>query len=63
MVIQRLQELMPNAHFEHPEFIRAIGAGLFWDPESLGMAFRERFEVIPIPAVALILTMVSDPKH
>ena len=55
-----LKDLVPNAnHFEHPEFVRAIGAGLFWDPESLGVVFRERFKIVPIPAVALILTMVS----
>jgi hypothetical protein len=54
-----LKEHVPDTnYYEHPEFVRAIGAGLFWDPESLGVVFRERFEVIPLPAVALILTMV-----
>ncbi|QRV93060.1 LON domain serine protease [Ceratobasidium sp. AG-Ba] len=45
--------------FEHPQFIRAIGAGLFWDSESLGVAFQDRFSPVPIPAVALILTMMQ----
>ncbi|KAF8596362.1 hypothetical protein BDV93DRAFT_66635 [Ceratobasidium sp. AG-I] len=46
-------------YYEHPEFVRAIGAGLFWDPESLGVVFRTRFKVVPLPAVALILTMMQ----
>ncbi|QRV93715.1 hypothetical protein RhiJN_21733 [Ceratobasidium sp. AG-Ba] len=46
--------------FEHPEFINAISAGLFWDSESLGAVFQERFNPVPIPAVALILTMIQS---
>ena len=58
--IYNRKDLVPNTdHFEHPQFVRAIGAGLFWDPESLGVAFKDRFKVVPLPAVALILTMVS----
>ncbi|KAF8597529.1 hypothetical protein BDV93DRAFT_596573 [Ceratobasidium sp. AG-I] len=54
------RDLVPNTdHFEHPQFVRAIGAGLFWDPESLGVVFKDRFKVVPIPAVALILTMMQ----
>ncbi|QRW15416.1 LON domain serine protease [Ceratobasidium sp. AG-Ba] len=45
--------------FEHPEFIRAIGAGLFWDPDSLGVVFKDRFKPVPIPAAALVLTMMQ----
>ncbi|KAF8596469.1 hypothetical protein BDV93DRAFT_571914 [Ceratobasidium sp. AG-I] len=44
------QDLLPTTAFKHPEFICAIGAGLFWDPESLGVVFRDRFKVVPIPA-------------
>ncbi|QRW10372.1 hypothetical protein RhiLY_09371 [Ceratobasidium sp. AG-Ba] len=45
--------------FEHPKFIQAIGAGLFWDSESLGALFQDRFNPVPMPAVALILTMMQ----
>ncbi|KAG8769800.1 hypothetical protein FRC12_004729 [Ceratobasidium sp. 428] len=45
--------------FEHPEFISAIGAGLFWDSESLGATFQDRFDPVPIPAVAMILTTIQ----
>ncbi|KAG8796344.1 hypothetical protein FRC12_000061 [Ceratobasidium sp. 428] len=45
--------------FEHPEFIHAISAGLFWDSESLGAVFQNRFKPVPMPAVALILTIMQ----
>ncbi|KAG9121825.1 hypothetical protein FRC07_002056 [Ceratobasidium sp. 392] len=45
--------------YEHPEFIRAIGAALFWDSDSLGLKFRNLFKPVPVPAVALVLTMIQ----
>jgi hypothetical protein len=55
----RFKDLVPDTnYYEHEEFVRGIGAGLFWDPESLGVVFQKRFELVPLPAVALILTMV-----
>ncbi|KAG9086234.1 hypothetical protein FRC06_003208 [Ceratobasidium sp. 370] len=54
------RDLQPNTgQYEHPEFIRAIGAGLFWDSEAIGLAYRDNFEPVPMPAAALILTMMQ----
>ncbi|KAG8710722.1 hypothetical protein FRC08_016802 [Ceratobasidium sp. 394] len=54
------KELKPNTdQYEHPVFIRAIGATLFWDPESIGVVYHDKFNPIPIPAVALVLTMMQ----
>ncbi|KAG8713805.1 hypothetical protein FRC08_012779 [Ceratobasidium sp. 394] len=54
------KDLKPNTNqYEHPEFVRAIGAALFWGPESIGVVYHERFKPVPIPAVALVLTMMQ----
>ncbi|KAG8717882.1 hypothetical protein FRC09_013539 [Ceratobasidium sp. 395] len=45
--------------YEHPEFIRAIGAGLFWEEDAIGVVFREEFNPITLPAAALVLTMMQ----
>ncbi|KAG9083639.1 hypothetical protein FRC06_004451 [Ceratobasidium sp. 370] len=53
-------DLKPDTdQYEHPQFIRAIGAGLFWDSNSIGVIFRTQFNPIPVPAVALVLTMMQ----
>ncbi|KAG8732171.1 hypothetical protein FRC10_001172 [Ceratobasidium sp. 414] len=54
------KDLKPNTdQYEHPLFIRAICAGLFWDPESIGVVYHAKFKPVPIPAVALVLTMMQ----
>ncbi|KAG9088510.1 hypothetical protein FRC06_001992, partial [Ceratobasidium sp. 370] len=54
------KNLKPNTdQYEHPVFIRAISAALFWDPESIGIVYHPKFKPLPIPAVALVLTMMQ----
>ncbi|KAG8716752.1 hypothetical protein FRC08_008867 [Ceratobasidium sp. 394] len=55
------KNLKPNTdQYEHPEFIRAIGAGLFWDPESIGAVYHTKFNPVPIPAVALMQVCIEE---
>ncbi|KAG8703756.1 hypothetical protein FRC08_002654 [Ceratobasidium sp. 394] len=54
------KNLKPNTdQYEHEVFIRAIGAALFWDPQSIGAVYHAKFKLLPIPAVALVLTMMQ----
>ncbi|KAG8710622.1 hypothetical protein FRC08_016929 [Ceratobasidium sp. 394] len=54
------KEHKPDANqYEHPAFIRAVCAVLFWDPASIGVVYHEKFNPVPIPAVALVLTMMQ----
>ncbi|KAG9090861.1 hypothetical protein FS749_000224 [Ceratobasidium sp. UAMH 11750] len=45
--------------YEHPQLARAIMVGFFWDADAIGVAFSDRFNPIPVPAVALVLTMMQ----
>ncbi|QRV89203.1 hypothetical protein RhiJN_17221 [Ceratobasidium sp. AG-Ba] len=45
--------------YEHPEFVRAICAALFWDSDAIGLVYNELLNPIPIPGVALVLTMMQ----
>ncbi|KAG8700488.1 hypothetical protein FRC08_004666 [Ceratobasidium sp. 394] len=45
--------------YEHPQLARAVRVGFFWDTDAIGMAFSAQFNPIPVPAVALILTMMQ----
>ncbi|KAG9088826.1 hypothetical protein FRC06_001829 [Ceratobasidium sp. 370] len=54
------QDLKTNTdQYEHPQLARAIRVGFFWDADAIGMAFSALFNPIPVPAVALILTMMQ----
>ncbi|KAG8695232.1 hypothetical protein FRC08_007952 [Ceratobasidium sp. 394] len=54
------KEHKPDANQDkHPVFIRAVCAALFWDPASIGVVYHEKFNPVPIPAVALVLMMMQ----
>ncbi|KAG9088842.1 hypothetical protein FRC06_001825, partial [Ceratobasidium sp. 370] len=54
------KDLKPNSdQYEHALFICAISAGLFWDPESIGVVYHTKFNPVPTPAAALVLTMMQ----
>ncbi|KAG9088936.1 hypothetical protein FS749_001737, partial [Ceratobasidium sp. UAMH 11750] len=54
------QDLKTNTdQYEHPQLARAVWVGFFWDADAIGMAFSAQFNLIPVPAVALILTMMQ----
>ncbi|KAG8762508.1 hypothetical protein FRC12_008984 [Ceratobasidium sp. 428] len=45
--------------YEHPAIPQFIAAIFFWGSDSLGMAYRDKFNPIPIPAVAMTLTIMQ----
>jgi hypothetical protein len=44
---------------EHPVFICCIAKAFFWDPNALGVIFHDKFKLVPLLAVALVLTTVN----
>ncbi|KAG9090431.1 hypothetical protein FRC06_001088 [Ceratobasidium sp. 370] len=46
--------------FEHPAFKRAICVAFFWDQNSFAVRDHQNFKVLPLPAVAFVLTMMQD---
>ncbi|KAG8728409.1 hypothetical protein FRC10_005008, partial [Ceratobasidium sp. 414] len=46
--------------FEHLVFIRAICVAFFWNQDSFAVRDHEKFKVLPLPAVAFVLTMMQD---
>ncbi|KAG9087382.1 hypothetical protein FS749_002950 [Ceratobasidium sp. UAMH 11750] len=46
--------------FEHPAFIRAICVAFFWHHDSFAVREHKKFKVLPLPAVAFVLTMMQD---
>jgi hypothetical protein len=58
----RLQEQnsgYPLHQYRHPIIQKAINILWFKSEDDDGMTFREHFSPIPIPAVALVLTVVG----
>ncbi|KAG9094201.1 hypothetical protein FRC07_011343, partial [Ceratobasidium sp. 392] len=52
--------LKPDDHpYEHPAIPSAIAGAFFWAPGAIGMAQNTKFNPIPIPAVAMVLTMME----
>ncbi|KAG9082800.1 hypothetical protein FRC06_004856, partial [Ceratobasidium sp. 370] len=50
----------PNEHqYEHPALRDCIAAAFFWAPDSVGMMYHKKFQPIPIPAVAMVLTVMQ----
>ncbi|KAG8691598.1 hypothetical protein FRC09_011583 [Ceratobasidium sp. 395] len=45
--------------YKHPAIPQFIAAIFFWGSDSLGMAYRDKFNPIPIPAVAMTLTIMQ----
>ncbi|QRV99179.1 hypothetical protein RhiJN_27198 [Ceratobasidium sp. AG-Ba] len=45
--------------YEHAALQACIDAALFWSRESLGVAFKEQFRLVPLPAVAFVLTKMQ----
>jgi hypothetical protein len=55
------QDLIPDEdQYENEQFLRAMWAGLFWSKDSLGVQYWKKFDPMPVPAVAFILTMVCE---
>ncbi|KAF8606950.1 hypothetical protein BDV93DRAFT_553407 [Ceratobasidium sp. AG-I] len=46
--------------YEHPAFLTAICEAFFWDSESFAIQYYDRFERMPLPAVAFVLTMMQE---
>ncbi|KAG9094019.1 hypothetical protein FRC06_011271, partial [Ceratobasidium sp. 370] len=45
--------------YENPVLCRCIAAIFFWVPDSLGVVYHTKFNLIPIPAVAMVLTIMQ----
>ncbi|KAG8771962.1 hypothetical protein FRC12_003314 [Ceratobasidium sp. 428] len=45
--------------YEHPAIPQFIAAIFFWGADSLGLVYRDKFNPIPIPAVAMTLTIMQ----
>ncbi|KAG9078701.1 hypothetical protein FRC06_008231, partial [Ceratobasidium sp. 370] len=46
--------------FEHPAFVHAICEAYYWHQDSFAVRDHDLFKVMPLPAVALVLTMMQD---
>ncbi|KAG8716066.1 hypothetical protein FRC08_009878 [Ceratobasidium sp. 394] len=68
---RRFSELYPNTfhcrdlktdvkQFEHPAFKRAICVAFFWNQNPFAVRDHKEFEVLPLPAVAFVLTIMQD---
>ncbi|KAF8598609.1 hypothetical protein BDV93DRAFT_512334 [Ceratobasidium sp. AG-I] len=67
---RRVKKLLPNRFhcldinsdadpFSSPAVPECIAAGLFWGPDSLGAMYHNKFRPIPLPTVAMIVTIMQ----
>ncbi|KAG9094991.1 hypothetical protein FRC06_010254 [Ceratobasidium sp. 370] len=49
-----------NFQYEHPAFIRAMCEAFYWHSDSFAVRDPKRFEIMPLPAVAFVLTMMQE---
>ncbi|KAG9085705.1 hypothetical protein FRC06_003489, partial [Ceratobasidium sp. 370] len=50
----------PNDNqYEHLALSDCIATSFFWGPDSVGMIHRDRFQPVPIPAIAMVLTTMQ----
>ncbi|KAG9084905.1 hypothetical protein FS749_004840 [Ceratobasidium sp. UAMH 11750] len=65
------EKLLPNAfhcldinkprehQYEHPGLRDAIATAFFWAPDAIGPMYHQKFQPLPLPAVAMVLTIVQ----
>ncbi|KAG9087551.1 hypothetical protein FRC06_002480 [Ceratobasidium sp. 370] len=46
--------------YEHPGLCKCIAAAFFWGPDALRMAHHEKFRPIPLPTIAMVLTIIQQ---
>lgn len=44
--------------YKHPALSRAIAAAYFSGNKAMGVKYRDKFNPMPLPAVALVLTLI-----
>ncbi|KAG9079560.1 hypothetical protein FS749_008419 [Ceratobasidium sp. UAMH 11750] len=50
----------PNdGQYEHPAVRDSIASAFFWRPDAVGMVYRKKFGPVPLPAVAMVLTIMQ----
>ncbi|KAG8761404.1 hypothetical protein FRC12_009422 [Ceratobasidium sp. 428] len=47
-------------YYEHPTFVEAISEAFFWHQDSFAVRDQAKWQIIPLPAVAFMLTMMQD---
>ncbi|KAG8700491.1 hypothetical protein FRC09_005924 [Ceratobasidium sp. 395] len=47
-------------YYEHPTFVEAISEAFFWHQDSFAVRDQAKWQIIPLPAVAFVLTMMQD---